>query len=172
MLVRAFIARKDTITPTVIGLCSLAINLCASLLLMGPITRGELDGVFVKAMSNLQISLLYLFPVNLSLGHVGLALASSIAATGSLLLVAMFFCLIIGNFPTRSFLMSTIKAAIAAIVMVKTIALTSSHFADPVSECLVGIPTGVVVYFLSSYLLRSQELFDAVAVLRRRLVKR
>lgn len=171
MLVRAFIARKDTVTPTVIGACSLAINLCASLLLMGPITRGDLDGVFVRAMSNLQISLLYLFPVKLSLGHVGLALASSIAATGSLLLVAIFFCFIIGNFPTRSFFVSTIKAAIAAVIMLKVIALTSANFSDPLSACLVGIPTGIVVYFLSSYLLRSQELFDAVAVLRRRLVK-
>jgi hypothetical protein len=114
----------------------------------------------------------YLFPVELSLGHVGLALASSIAATGSLLLVATFFCFIIGNFPTRSFLMSTMKAAIAALVMLKTIALTSANFSDPLFVCLVGIPTGVIVYFLSSYILISQELFDAVAVLRRRLVKR
>jgi putative peptidoglycan lipid II flippase len=171
MLVRAFIARKDTITPTIIGVCSLALNLCASLLLMGPIARGELDGVFVKAMVNLQTSLLYLLPVGLSLGHVGLALASSIAAMGSLLLVATLFCFSIGNFPARSFLISTIKSSVSAIIMLNVIQLSSGQFTAPFAACAIGIPTGVLVYFLASYLLRSQELFDAIAVLRRRLVK-
>jgi putative peptidoglycan lipid II flippase len=168
MLVRAFIARKDTITPTIIGVCSLALNLCASLLLMGPIARGELDGVFVKAMVNLQTSLLYLLPVGLSLGHVGLALASSIAAMGSLLLVATLFCFSIGNFPARSFLISTIKSSVSAIIMLNVIQLSSGQFTAPFAACAIGIPTGVLVYFLASYLLRSQELFDTIAVLRRR----
>ncbi len=172
MLVRAFIARKDTITPTAIGVCSLAINVCASLILMGPIIRGEFDGTFVRTVSNLQVSILYLFPSDFSLGHIGLALGSSIAAIGSLILVTIFFWLRIGNFPFREFLTSALKAAVAALVMLTLLNALSSRLTTPALLCGVGIPAGIGAYITTSYLVRSQELFDAIGALRGRLLKR
>lgn len=171
MLVRAFIARKDTITPTAIGICALTINLCTALLLVGPLTTGHEHNGFVNAIINLQISLHYLIPWHASLGHIGLALASSAAAFGSLILVIALFALRIRNFPWRIFLSSTLKATVPAGLMIFTIERLSTLWSSPLIACTMGMTLGSVVFLVTAYLLRSRELLDSVAVLRDRLLR-
>ena len=169
MLVRAFIARKDTITPTAIGICSLIINLVAALLLVGPLSPAETTQRLVASVVNLQTSLRYLIPWHASFGHVGLALASSIAAFGSLLLVVALFAVRIRNFPWRVFTGSTLKAGIAAAAMMATLNYCAPLWPTPLMECAMGMILGPLVFGAVACIVRSRELLDCISVIRLRL---
>jgi putative peptidoglycan lipid II flippase len=82
LLARTFIARKDTVTATLVGVFSLFINFCVSLLTIGALKQES--GI----IANIQAELFKLSP-SLDLGHTGLALASAIAANFSFLLLAL-----------------------------------------------------------------------------------
>jgi putative peptidoglycan lipid II flippase len=169
MLIRAFIAKKDTITPTGIGACSLIINVCASLLLIGPLSLETGTSRFLSLLRNLQTSLLYVCPFSSNLGHVGLALASSIAACGSLLLVVVMFNLKMKQFPWRVFLVATLKALLATLVMILGIKYGISSTQQPLMQCLYGTMWGIASFVVVSYLLRSRELLDTLGALKRRV---
>jgi len=74
MVMRAFIARKDTVTPAIIGAGTLLLNIFISVALMGPPeTSGSAAAFLLSVQQMLGIGLDY--------GHVGLALATGLAAT-------------------------------------------------------------------------------------------
>lgn len=169
MLVRAFIARKDTTTPTFIGICALTVNICASLILMGPLVPGDGTHHLIRYLRNAQISLSYLAPWNLSLGHVGLALASTIAAYSSLILVIVFFVTKIKHFPWLIFVSSTGRSLIAAGAMICLIEWTNTWWTSALVGCIMGIIVGVTSYIGVCALLRSQELNDSLFVIQKKL---
>lgn len=168
MLVRAFIARRDTVTPSLIGLGSLLVNMACSLILMGPFEVSTTDSGIAATLASLQRTLLALVPFSADFGHVGLAAASSIAAGVSLLLVILLFCLKLGRFPWPEFLSSTAKSLTASLVMILVIRATSHLWNSPLLACAVGTILGALSFLLASYLLQSHELRDAVAVVRRK----
>ncbi len=169
MIVRAFIARKDTVTPTVIGLLALLVNLTASLILMGKIE--VLDGApaLVTGLATAQAFLIAVAPIGLSLGHVGLALASSASAAASLALVLLLFRIKIGIFPWRDFLVATGKSLIAASCMVLAISSCSTLLTSPVSRCIWGSIVALVAYVGVSLLLRTREMLEALGVMKAKL---
>jgi putative peptidoglycan lipid II flippase len=169
MIVRAFIARKDTVTPTIVGFASLLVNLIASLLLMGSIKLGDTPTGIVSFLSSLQSSLIKAIGVSGSLGHVGLALASSIAAFVSLCLVIIFFCARIKSFPWSALFIPALQAGLASLLMVSTIKASSSLTQAPSLTCAIGISTGAITFGLASWLLRSRELRDCLNVLKSKL---
>ncbi len=171
MIVRAFIARKDTVTPTLVGIASLLVNIIASLLLMGSIKIGDTSTMLVSFLGSLQRALIEAVGINGSLGHVGLALASSIAASVSLCLVIIFFCVRIRSFPWRAFVFPAARATIASLLMVCAIQATSTLTQTPSAACALGIMIGVATFFLASWLLRSSELRDSLQVMRAKLVR-
>lgn len=175
MIVRAFIARKDTITPTIIGIASIGLYLVCALLLMGPLLPSE-SSRFICSLSQVQGILAHLSPVTFDLGHQGLALASSLAALASLWLSIALFTVRLGGFPWRSFLRSMIKAMLASIVMIVALQETQAQLSSPLTACLVAIPVGMIVYALASKIVASQELSESLAVIKRvstsRLTKR
>lgn len=168
MIIRAFIAKKDTRTPTVIGACSLMIYLCASLLLIGPLAPHIHPSRLVSLIRNLQTSLIYISPLSADLGHVGLALASSIAAFGSLVLVVIMFCVKIRHFPWRIFLSAVTKTLVASCVMTVGVRYCVQSTQVPLLQCLYGASAGVSIFLVVSYIVRSQELLDTVATIVRR----
>ena len=165
MIVRAFIARKDTITPTLIGLASLLVSVIASLLLMGPIANQ--GGAIVTTLSLLQMKLYTVLPWHTELGHRGLALASSIAACASLLLVLSMFTLRIGKFPWRVFLLSTVRALVASVIMIIVLKMLIAQCGSALIACAVAIPAGCITYGLACLILRSPELSESLALIRR-----
>jgi putative peptidoglycan lipid II flippase len=166
MVVRAFIARKDTLTPTLIGLCSLCAHVVTSLVLMGPIAVSATSPRIVVGLASLQKYLVEISPVSLSLGHVGLALASSTSAAASLILVIALFSGTIAPFPWRSFASASLRSSLAAIGMVVVIRLCESLNFSPFGLCLCGTLVGVATYIILSFFLRSRELSDTVQVLK------
>jgi putative peptidoglycan lipid II flippase len=87
MAARAFIARKDIKTPTILGVFTLAIGVALSLVLMGKIQHPGQDGLS-RGLTYLQNCLLGIFP-SPNLGHVGLAISTGFAATISFALLSI-----------------------------------------------------------------------------------
>lgn len=170
MIARAFIARKDTLTPTLIGLCSLALYLVSALSLMGPVP--ESPSVVVTMLIHLQAALRVILPNLPAMGHVGLASASSIAALGSLLVAALVFSNRYGNFPWTSFSNATAKALISSLAMVFGLSYLQPMFESALVSCAICAVIGAFTYCVASALLSTIELHQtlklALQTLRRR----
>ncbi len=166
MVVRAFIARKDTMTPTLIGLFSLGISLLASLLLMGPISQS--NGAIITGLTLLQSRLHSVTGWQWSLGHVGLALSSSVAAVASFLMLLAVFARRHGNFPWHSFVRSAVRSLIASLCMMTAIRLLAGLSASPLLVTSIGVVIGAAVYVMACYILRSTELREALALINKR----
>jgi putative peptidoglycan lipid II flippase len=168
MLVRAFIARKDTTTPTLIGVYSLTISLLASLVLMGPISQ-EVDTRLITALQALQSWTHDAIGTYWSLGHVGLALSSSIAAATSFLMLLAVFQRRYGGFPWRSFATSGLRSLTASLCMVAVLHLLLPLAPSPIIGTSLGCAIGALVYVLTCYLLRSAELYETTSLIRSRI---
>jgi len=164
MLVRAFIARKDTLTPTLIGAASLAVTVIASLLLMGPIANPS--GMIAQSLQGLQATLYELVPWRAEIGHRGLAAASSIAACTSLALVVLMYVFAVGPLPWRAFLGATARSGAAALLMAFVLRGMLPMIGDPLAACALGVPLGAGVYGLASLALGSPELRETLGVVR------
>lgn len=166
MISRAFIARKDTTTPTFIGLCSLVLYILSAVTFMGPLPQSS--GSLVGCLIAMQSLIASVAPATPALGHVGIALASSIASLGALFLAALIFSRRYSHFPWKTFTHSTMKSFIASLVMISALQFTSTLWSSPLLALLSGIPLGALVYTLASTALRSDEVRDCLAVIRRR----
>lgn len=171
MVVRAFIARRDTITPTVIGLSTLCVNFISSIVLMGPIADAVNDP-FLHTIARIQQLFLHVAPVTRSLGHTGLAAASSIAAATSFLFVVTLFSFKIGRFPWRPFALSAVKSLTSTAVMSALLLYLQQFITSPLTVCTVGVTAGVFCYTVLSLLLRSDEMKESVALATRLLARK
>lgn len=170
MVMRAFIAKKDTVTPTFIGICSLTVYLASALTLMGPVKSSS--GTVASLIVAIQGALYSIFPTMSAQGHVGLALASSISALFSLGLAISVYTIKIGNFPWRSFIRSLGISITATLLMIAAVSTTTPYQAHPLIATLVGIAVGACTYTISAMLLRSKEMSDTVGLARRKLARR
>jgi putative peptidoglycan lipid II flippase len=172
MLVRAFIARKDTITPTLSGLATLITSVIVSLLVMGQFQVSEPSTGVVRFLRSTQNVLVSSTGISLSLGHVGLALASSVAAFVSLVLVIIFFSFKIRSFPWIPFIGSTLRSLLASFVMVAVISFTLPLSSSPEIASLIGMSCGGLSLLGTLWLLRSRELRETLAVLASKMRRR
>ena len=172
MLVRAFIARKDTITPTLSGLATLITSVIVSLLVMGQFQVSEPSTGVVRFLRSTQNVLVSSTGISLSLGHVGLALASSVAAFVSLVLVIIFFSFKMRSFPWIPFIGSTLRSLLASSVMVAVISFTLPLSSSPEIASLIGMSCGGLSLLGTLWLLRSRELRETLAVLASKMRRR
>lgn len=171
MLARAFIARKDTLTPSLIGLVSLMINLVASLSLMGTLKVGSDAGFISNALGAIQMGMTRVFSVSLSLGHVGLAAASSIAALASLALALLLFRFKLGVFPWSDFISATWRSLAASLCMAMVVKLVIGTVQSPLWVCVFSVFLGAITFIVASFLVNSRELKEALLVTRAKLSK-
>lgn len=149
VLAPAFYALKDTKTPVYTALMAFVVNLCLSLVLMGPLKHG------------------------------GLALATTLSALCSMLMLLWFLRRKIGSFGGRMITISALKSALASIPMAGAVWYLCSliDWSQSGHKILKGsvlggsILCGVAIYVLAVKLLRSEELLDLVSLLRRKLRK-
>jgi putative peptidoglycan lipid II flippase len=150
VLVPAFYALKDTRTPVVTAFIAFILNLCFSLLLMGPLRHG------------------------------GLALASSLSALGNMVLLIWFLRKKIGPFGGKSILAAGGKAALASIPMALAVywfmTFTDwSRYGHKAAKALVlggAVAAGIALYYLFALLLRCEEAHEATQLVRRKVLKR
>jgi putative peptidoglycan lipid II flippase len=170
MVMRAFIAKKDTVTPTLIGVCSLLVYLASALLLMGPVD--PVAGSVASIIAATQNALYSVIPTFGAQGHVGLALASSIGALFSLLLAIIIYTVKLNNFPWGAFLRSFTTSVAASCAMIAAVRMAAPFEASPLTTTIIGTIVGAVAYVFASLILRSKEMSDTVGLLRRKLVRR
>jgi putative peptidoglycan lipid II flippase len=128
MLMRAFIARKDTKTPVRIGIVSLVFVVLASLLLMGsPYAAGQaLESSWALAPILAAQGVFAQFGMTLSLGHSGLAAASSLGswiAFGAAALVLSRHL----SLPWKSFVSGSALILAISLFAVGSAAYATSH---------------------------------------------
>jgi putative peptidoglycan lipid II flippase len=169
MVMRAFIAKKDTVTPTLIGIFSLVVYLASALILMGPVNSGT--GTVTSIIAAIQNVLYTIVPAVAAQGHVGLALASSIGALFSLLFAITIYTIKLGNFPWTSFLRSLATSVVASLLMIEAVRMTAPYESSPLTTTTVGVVVGAVAYILAAVLLRSKEMFETLALVRRKLAR-
>lgn len=162
MIARGFIAQKDTVTSTLTGILSLFLTFFLSLLFIGELSPQP--GVMYLFISGIKTSLTLLIP-SLSLGHVGLALASSISSTCALIVLSLLLHRRLNGIAWKPFTISTLRTAISSVVMSAVLALLASRIQTSWLLLVVAIPGGIVTFAVSSLLLRSTELQETYSTL-------
>ena len=153
MLVRAFLARKDTITPMIIGAISLCIGFCISVLLMGEPIRSE--GWIVSLVNSIQS----IFPAYVQdLKHVGLALGSTFYSFTALILSAGVLLARVEGFRLKSFIFTSIRSSIAGLAMYFSLIYLFDISTLSILELILALITGALTYSLASFILGSSEL--------------
>lgn len=170
MLARAFIARKDTITPTLIGTLSLLVSFLFSLILMGPPQRFDPDSLVAQAVVTSRAWLVT--DLSFALGHTGLALSASIAAyaamLASALIVALRFSISLANW-----LLMTVKTAGCAAIASIAIMLSRDVLGgDCVSGLFIQAPLWLLIYLLLARTFNLAEANEFMKLLQRGITRK
>lgn len=155
MLIRVFIARKDTYTPTLIGCLTLINTFLFSLMLMGPPVSLEHTWLYNK-LEWMQGLVAQIAPT-MALGHAGLAWASSIAVSIAVILVMILVHLRI-HLDWKPYIGATLRAVAASVAMVAILQFSGLSAYSPIKQLIVGGVTGIVVYFACLWALRAREM--------------
>lgn len=147
ILAPAFYALNDTKTPVKCAFITFLVNLCLSLILMGPLKHG------------------------------GLALATTFSALANMLLLLWFLKRRIGSFGGRSIMLTGFKSLAATLPMTATVlyACTFTDWSlvghKMLKSLALGgaIASGAVVYMVAVRLLRSEEADAAISLLKRKM---
>ena len=168
LLVRALNARHDTRSPMLIGLVSLFFSILVAVLLMGRPLSGQTS--FIVQHIVILRDFFEQLGVNISMGAVGLCLASSIAFTLSLLLAWWMVHRSArsngGDITWSPFVRSSIKSMLTV-----SIACAGTLFFS--AEMQLQLPYRLIVFCLllsfSSVAVQQRELFEILNMLRSRL---
>ena len=169
MIVRAFIARKDTITPTLIGCVTLISNVALSLLLMGQLPRDSVG--FTATISVIQNAMLAYLPVTPELGHVGIALASSLSSFVSLSVLLLCYERRLGSFPSKVILSTIVRSFVGIAALLYTVHLLQPLSQSPLRQIIFCSIGGGCSYLTVHLLLRSREIGEILSVLTARFAK-
>ena len=147
LLVRAYYARLDTMTPFLTALGSALLNVILAIVLLRP------------------------------LGIVGLALSTSIASLMQLAVLWILLRIALGSFDDRAILLTTIRISFASLLMVLvaqvckyvTAPLTGTQtFIGVAIQGGTAAVAGLATYLIVTLVLRSPEAIDLVEAFRRR----
>lgn len=170
MVVRAFIAQRDTVTSTVVGMFSLAVTFTLSLLFIGQV--GEQPGAMAEFIRSCQ-SLLTNHQQLFNLGHRGLALSSSIAASAAFILLSLLLHRRLkGAISWSPFIIATFKSLMASLLMLVAVAWLSSSLHSTWLVLGLGVPVGILTFTIASQLLKSSELEETFALFQRLIQRR
>ncbi len=147
VLAPAFYALKDTKTPVYTAFIAFVLNLCLSLVLMGPLKHG------------------------------GLALASSLSAFCNMLMLLWFLRRKIGLIGGKAILRTGAKSLAGSVPMTGAVwyicsLIDWSHTGQKLLKAMVlggAIMCGTFIYLITVRILKTEEAMDAVSMLRRKL---
>jgi len=150
VLAPAFYALKDTKTPVLCAFIAFVLNLCFSLLLMGPLKHG------------------------------GLALATTLSALGNMALLLWLLRRKIGPFGGRGVVVCASKSVLASLPMAVLVwyACRFIDWSQAGHKWLKGgvlagaILGGIMVYGTCARLLQTEEAVEAVGMIRKKFVRR
>lgn len=169
MVVRAFNAKHDTRTPTLIGVFSLLSTFFFSLLLMGR-PHSEHSSLVFERIASLQAGVISILP-SWNLGHGGLALASSISFTLSFLFISTIFATRFPGVRWRAFIAASIRAIAGAGVMLGALSFLPHQVTSPTFVLLTGALVGASSYIFVLWALKSPELKETFVRISRLLIR-
>lgn len=159
LLIRGFYAFQNSLTPFVLGMFSVVVNIVLSLML-----TKQFD----------------LFGTSFDFGVAGLALAFSVSQIVNMILLWVFLRVKTGSLNESKILFSVLKISIAALIMAVVVQFMKFGI-EPYfgTETFVGIflqgfiagIVGIAVFVVAGLLLRSREMYTFVNSVRRRLFK-
>ncbi len=166
ILIRAFLAKKDTKTPTILSAIMLFLHFHLSLLICGKLVEGT---SFSSSMLFSYQQFLYSIFKFIDIGHVGLALSGSISSS-----LGFAFLLFILKKRERGiayseFFGSTARAFISSIVMFFVASIPLRYDLNVYLQLILTTVLACIAYISASFLLRSQELFGFWGLVKRRI---
>ncbi len=168
MVVRAFIASKDTLTPTCVGMFTLIITSFLSLSFMGhpeAITSGTLYNLVVGIQEVLPLS-----SFGIDLGHAGLALASSIASFFSFGVLAIVLHRR-KSIAWAPFIKATISISLACLVTAIIVKFSIVSIDRP-SALIFGLPLSVISLMAILAITKNTEFRETFSLISRLIVRR
>jgi putative peptidoglycan lipid II flippase len=166
LLARSFMAKRDNLTPTIFGVVTLVLNVVLSLTLMGSIMSSDAS-LLVSLLTAIQQTLAGWIP-QANLGHVGLALASSLSSLVSFALFALTFHTRQKDFHWALFLNATAKSLLAALVALLLSAGIESTFTQGWLRLILTLICFPLSYLGIALLLRSQEAQEFLKIAKAR----
>ncbi|MCB0360013.1 MAG: murein biosynthesis integral membrane protein MurJ, partial [Bdellovibrionales bacterium] len=151
LLVRGYLAKKNTTIPALITSVSITVNIACALLLMGP-AEVPADTAFARAIVALQSSM-HVF----ELGHVGLALAGSLASLLALIPLTVFLGRVDIELSLRRVGRTLLHSCLASLAMYLVLRGIWSTGLREILLLLVAVPVGAGTYLLAMRLLGSKE---------------
>lgn len=138
-------------------------------------TRTPVKIAIFTLLANIILSIILAFP--LGLRHGGLALATSISSAINMMALLVILRKRLGGIGGRKILLSVFNISISSMVMGVMVHLfcrrilwnTVSGIEDKILILGGGIVVGVVTFFLCSYLLKSEECYFFVRIIRDRI---
>lgn len=161
ILVRVFLAKKNSKIPAYISGFSLILNIVFSMMLMGSaevIPNSTIDAFFVRMTTIISIA---------DFDHVGLALAGSIATYISVILLYSRLSKIETTIDLKSCAICLLKSLVACSAMIFVIKQTIAlGFSDMLTVCL-AVPLSAIVYGIFCFLLKIEETKEILKLLNR-----
>lgn len=152
IVVRGFLAQKNAVLPSLVACSSIMLNVVIAFMVMGPALRVPQQGL------GLSIAQLQDAVYVVELGHIGLALAGSLASLVSLVALTMLLPKVNIQIDLRGLMTAFAKALIASSVMGLSLAFTMRILPPwPVLVVLVSVPVGMAVFAAASSLLGLRE---------------
>ncbi|MCO6430340.1 MAG: murein biosynthesis integral membrane protein MurJ [Deltaproteobacteria bacterium] len=163
MISRAFIAGKDTVTPTVVGIFTLILNVFFALLFMGRLQSVESSALSQFAAA-LQAPLLQVFP-SFNLQHAGLALASSLSSTISFLLMLAIFKRRSNQVQFGAFTSASVRAAAAVAIAIAADLTVKQYLPQAGAAQVSRLILFAMIYPAAARLMSSRELTESLQVI-------
>jgi peptidoglycan biosynthesis protein MviN/MurJ (putative lipid II flippase) len=157
LLARAFTARKMLNIPLQSAVISLGISMLTAVITMGA-PKSELKGLFADSLSFIQTYL----PISWSLGHVGLATASTVGSLASTIFLIIRYITLDTSNIGKLMLISLIRALISTGV---AFLLASFLFSD---FFFLKIILGTFIYILLNFALKSPEIKGIIQILNQK----
>lgn len=176
MAVRAFIAKKDTVTPVIVGMITLSITIFLSLIFIGPIASPGATGLGGWVAWIQQNSLLGSWAEELDLGHAGIALSASVGSIASLFAIVFVLARRHSELNFAPFLRTSIKTIVATgltIILTTYLGKALHEVLHEVSDTSGAILMGaqafgsIVFFLLTAFLLRIPENKETFFALQR-----
>ncbi len=162
---KAFLARRDTITPSLLGVLSLITGVLFSLLLMGAphSVNSEISRGIVESTQRALFS----FLPHTDLGHAGLALSSSLSSLTAFLTLALLITIRISDFSWKPFLISTTKSLVLVAITGGTLQLIDFSALSPLLQITFGGTATVLLFLVVGLLLKMEELSFVLSLFRK-----
>lgn len=160
LMMRAFMARQDTVTPTIVGAIGVALSLLISLALMG---QPAIDRAQYAPTSLIWLQQLLAIA---DLRHAGLALASGLSSTITIVVLMLLLDRANVRCNWKIFLVATLQTTIASLIAgwaAGSIIQNSTPWIALAMASLVGVP----IFISTAWLTGSHEAREVVKITTR-----